>query len=118
MKKIIVVLVALYISALFSFSAQGSENAEFKSIYSQGNTTIVLVNKNTTEAQLSKYGKSNCAGKTFCVIWYFDEEKNAQVGIKRAKSGNLYDPIPGLISIYSKNKMVDKIICYELNGTC
>ena len=45
MKKIIVVLVALYISALFSFSAQGSENAEFKSIYSQGNTTIVLVNK-------------------------------------------------------------------------
>ena len=118
MRKTSAILISLYISMLFSFSVQGKETAEFKKIHSQAKLTIVLVNKNTTKSQLYKYGKNNCSGKTFCVIWYFDDNKKAQTGIKRAKAGNLYDPIPGLISIYSKNKMVNKIICHEPKGTC
>ena len=118
MEKIIVKLIALYISTLYSFSAQASEQVEFKSIHSQGEMRIVLVNKNTTENQLSKHGKSNCADKEFCVIWYFDDKKKAQVGIKRAKAGNIFDPIPGLISEYIKTKMVNEITCYKPKGSC
>ena len=118
MKKTLLILFFISMSNLLSFTAQGSEKNKFKHLHSQGMTTIVLVDKSSTLDQLSKYGKSNCAEKSFCVIWYFDDEKKAQIGIKRAKAGNLFDPIPGLISIYSKNKMVNKIICYEPKGTC
>jgi len=118
MKKTLIIIFLFSISNLLSFTAQSKEKIKFKSLHSQGMTTIFLVDPKTTKSQLSKHGNRNCSAKSFCVIWYFDNSKKAQTGIKRAKSGNMFDPIPGLIAIYSKNRMVNKIICHEPKGTC
>ena len=75
-------------------------------------------NSEPTKNQLSIFGNNNCKDSSFCLIWYFDDPEKAKVGVERAKAGNWFDPIPGLIAIYSKNKKYNKIICYEPQGTC
>jgi hypothetical protein len=109
----------LTLAMLLAVQVQSDEDVKFQSLYSKAALTIVLsTHSGPTREQLSSFGKDSCKGKSFCVIWYFDDPAKAEVGVKQAKSGNHFDPIPGLIAIYSKNKVLDKVICYEPTGIC
>ena len=105
-------------SMLFTAQVQGKEDSNYKSMYSKGALSVVLSNNMQSKNQLSAFGKSSCKSSSFCLIWYFFDSAKAKVGVERAKSGNWSDPIPGLVAIYSKNKMINKIICYEPKASC
>ena len=104
---------------LFTAQANSAESATFESLYSKGTSSVALSDmRGPTKSQVSSYGRNKCSGKKFCLIWYFDDPKKAKVGVERAKVGNWFDPIPGLIAIYSKNKKINEVICYDPSGTC
>jgi hypothetical protein len=91
----------------------------FKNIDSKGNIRVVLSSlKNPSKRNLNKFGRLVCNSKEYCVIWFFDDKRKANYGAKQMRSGNTWDPIPGLISLYIKNKKVDEIYCYDLNNGC
>ena len=110
-----------YIVLLGVFAvATKSMNVNAKNEYEvllTGKTEIVLVeNKEPSKSQLTSIGKQQCVNRQFCVVWFFNNMEQAEVGIERQSAGNIFDPVPGLIGIYSKNKMVNELICYDLSG--
>ena len=98
------------ISIFFTTSVFASE-VEFEKVYSQGVKSIYLAsNESYYKSDLSNFGYSTCGEKSFCVIWFFDDPKKSKFAAKQMMSGNTWDPIPGLIAIYSKNKKINKLI--------
>ena len=100
-------------------NANGNEASEFEKMITKGAIRVVNVSATSvTKEMLSKHGYNECKNNKFCVVWYFNNHKKALYGVKKAKEGNLFDPISGMIAIYSKNKKLNEIICYEPRGGC
>lgn len=119
MNKIYIYVLVLTVNILFSVQVQSEESIKFQSLYKKGNYNVVLAaNRKLTEDQMSSFGEKQCNANSFCLIWYFDDLEKAKVGVEKAKSGSWFDPIPGLIAIFSKNKKINEIICYEPKGAC
>ena len=116
MSKIILSSVASFVL----FTAQALANPpKFQNLYADGVSHVYVSNTNTpSQSELNSFGHSICDQKSFCLIWYFDDETKAKYGVNQMKSGNTWDPIPGLIGIYSKNKKVNRVICYEPSRSC
>lgn len=111
----------MILNILMLFTAQGIVNAkeEFNVLFSIRSISVVLsAQQHPSKGHLSSYGRAKCHNETICIIWFFDDLNKARVGIEKAKAGNMFDPIPGLIAIYSKNRKLDEIICYEPMGGC
>lgn len=91
--------------------------AEYDIMGRTGNMKVVFVGEDIQDKEsLSKIGYSVCRGMRFCVIWFFNDRLKASAGVRRMVSGDFWNPIPGLIGIYSRNMKVDEIICYDLNA--
>jgi len=110
----IFVLFLLLIVMMFSNNAHAKENIEYNILYTKKNIRVILVyDDSKNEGILSKIGRSRCNNRQFCLIWFFADPTQAEVGVSRARSGNWFDPIPGQIGIYSKNKAINKLICHS-----
>lgn len=102
----------------FSEHSEATE-LSFKKHYSQGKIHIYLAsNKQHMEQDLANTGRYICNKQKLCVLWFFDDVSNVDVAIDKLKSSVLSDSVPGLIGIYSKNKTVNKLICYQKSGSC
>ena len=109
----------LTLSFLIVSQAYGEDISKFQTLYSKGTSSVMLSGiKAPSKIQMSNVGNNVCERKSFCLIWFFDDPKKAKAGVKKAKAGNWFDPIPGLIAVYAKNKRHNQIICYEPNGSC
>ncbi|WP_299661951.1 hypothetical protein [uncultured Psychromonas sp.] len=105
--------------ALFTSTTLNAEEINVEKKYEQGMQNIYLVKSSQhSKLELKKYGYSICGTKTFCSIWFFDDAAKAESGITTMKSGSSWDIISGLIGIYSKNKKVNDLICYDEKGNC
>ena len=108
----------IFLIVMFSGAASAGD-VQFEKLYTQAALNIYLAKStNHTKQDLKTFGHSVCGGKSFCLIWFFDNNQKATKGIATMKSGNTWDPITGLIGIYSKNRKIDDLICYEKSGTC
>jgi hypothetical protein len=117
MSKIILISV---VAGFVLCAAQAlAKPSEFQSLYADGVSHVYVSNtKAPSKSELNNFGHSICDQKSFCLIWYFDDETKAKYGVNQMKSGNTWDPIPGLIGIYSKNKKANSVICYEPSSSC
>ena len=94
-------------------------DSDLRQLYSSGNKRVVLTaTPPPRRGALDLYGKEECGSRRFCLIWFFSNETDATKGVQRMSVGEWFDPVPGLFAIYSKNKVVNEIICYEPEGTC
>jgi hypothetical protein len=111
-----------YLVGLFWLALSGSiaaTDSDFRRLYSSGNGRVVLtVAPPPGKGALDAYGKGECGTRRFCLIWFFADEADAKLGVQRMSAGQWFDPIPGLFAIYSKNKVVNEIICHEPQGSC
>lgn len=96
MKKLLILVAAIGITTptIAETTAQELYKANASRVH-------LLSTKEHTESDLSRLGKKECAAEKFCLIWYFDEQAKSKVGIERMKAFDTWDPVPGLIGIYS-----------------
>ncbi|QEQ96274.1 hypothetical protein [Neptunomonas concharum] len=98
---------------------QSMASSEFEVIYDNGNSKVILTNSGLLpEAKLNLHGKSVCSNNNFCILWFYSERSNANVGAAAMKAGNLFAETPGMYGIFSKNNVVNNIICYEPSSGC
>ncbi|WP_299795162.1 hypothetical protein [uncultured Shewanella sp.] len=101
----------LLVGVLFSLSATG---ADFDVMYDKGNSKVLLTeDRQLTERKLDEIGKSLCSSNRFCVLWFYHQKSKAQKGAEVMKKGDMFAVTPGMYAIFSKNKINNKIICYE-----
>ena len=111
--KNIMLIFWLTLTMTFAFGA------EFQKLHSSGRAKIILTSGSPAgPVELSEFGQSECASKSFCLIWYFYGRAKAEAGIKRMSAGKIFEPVPGLYAIYSKNKAINELICYDPSGNC
>ena len=114
MKILVGILSIIMLTASFLVSAGSA-----KKLYSQGAQNIFLVTSSqSSKSALHKHGTKFCSKESFCLIWYFNNSDQAKDAVNTMKSGNTWNSISGLIGIYSKNKIVNRLICYDPNGSC
>jgi len=64
-------------------------------------------------AQVAEIGRRECDAVTVCAVWVFVDRDLANEAAKLIKSGNVFDPTPGMVAIYSKNRVNDRLVCFE-----
>jgi hypothetical protein len=103
----------------FLFVASTALSSDYKVMYEGKNSKVVLTSsKLQSESNLNKYGKVACKNNQFCVLWFYSEKSQANKGVSAMKKGDMFAETAGLYGIYSKNKVVNNVICYEPKSGC
>ncbi len=112
----------LLMGVVFSVLSIGSVyagNNKYETIYTGQNSRVILTRAmHQTEAQVNRYSQGLCGMNKFCVLWFYADLKEARAGADAMRSGDMFTETPGLYAIYSKNKVVNKVICYEPSSGC
>lgn len=113
MKRMLIVI------ALLASAAAYSEDATYEVIYMGKNSKVILTESTQkSKTVLDSYGKQNCSSGQFCVLWFYSNRDQAGIGAAAMKRGDMYAQTPGMYAIFSKNKMLNEIICYEPTKGC
>jgi hypothetical protein len=106
----------LMLSCLISFSTLSTE--EFNVMFDDGVKKVIHTKEGVlSKAELNVYGKKECKTEKFCLIWFYPTNKDAQKGVEVIES-DMFAESANLYSIFSKNKVDNKIICYRPEKGC
>ena len=112
----------LWTGILLSFVLMNSVFAgsqDYEIIYTGKNSKVILTpSVQHPESELNKYGNTVCGNNKFCVLWFYSNRNDSKVGAEVMKKGDMFAQTPGMYAIYSRNKIVNKIICYEPSSGC
>lgn len=101
------------------FSMHSIAASDFETVYEKKNAKVILTSSgHLSENDLNRYGKSVCSKNQFCVIWFYSNRKNADIGAAAMKKGEMFAVTPGMYGIFSKNKVANNVICYEPSSGC
>ncbi len=101
------------------FGASITFASDYKVLFEGQNSKVVLTSSNLqSESNLNQFGKKTCNGNKFCVLWFYSDKGQANNGVSAMKRGDMFSETPGLYGIFSKNKVVNNVICYEPKSGC
>ncbi len=92
---------------------------EYEVVYETKNSKVIFTKSGQmSEGELNKYGKLVCSNNQFCVLWFYSDRVNADVGARIMKKGDMFAKTTGMYGIFSKNNITNRIICYEPSSGC
>lgn len=109
----------LIVVALLASAAAYSEDETYEVIHMGKNSKVILTESiQQSKTDLDNYGQQNCSSSQFCVLWFYSNRDQAGIGAAAMKRGDMYAQTPGMYAIFSKNKILNEIICYEPEKGC
>ena len=114
----VITLLTILLTTAIAHSAE-YDPSEFETIYEGKKSRVILTSSGKLPQEiLTAYGKSTCRSKRSCVLWFYPDKKQADVGVEAMKKGDMFAQTPGLYGIFSKSKITNDMICYSPEIGC